>query len=140
MAEGLGVAASMAGLTAIADGIVRKGFRFIKYVKDAGELGKRLVVEVNNLSGILHSLTSVVEGLKEEELNFEQSALVHCIESCYISLAKVQRHFDEALPVAHKPGFERIRWSLKKSHTIGLLLEIDRHKETMILARSLIEM
>jgi hypothetical protein len=44
MADVLGVAASVAGLMTIADVIVRKGFKFIKDVKDAEKSVEKLFV------------------------------------------------------------------------------------------------
>jgi uncharacterized protein Yka (UPF0111/DUF47 family) len=98
MAEVLGVAASVAGLMTIADSIVRKGFKFIKNVKDAEKSVEKLVEGVNNLSGVLHSLNNVVERLEEDEKNVDPSAQIHYIESCYKTLKKVQDLFDEAVP------------------------------------------
>lgn len=140
MAEVLGVASSVTGLMTIADVIVRKGFKFIKDVKDAEELVQRLVDEVNNLSGVLHSLNNVVERLEEDRSSFDPSTQIHYIESCYKTLTKIQRHFDEAVPATPMSRGDKLRWPLKKSHTKELLVEIERHKTTMTLAMSAKEM
>lgn len=58
MAEGLGVAASVAGLIQLADIVVGRGYKFIKAVKDAEKSVKSLVHETNTLSGVLHSLSN----------------------------------------------------------------------------------
>lgn len=73
MAEVIGVADSVKGLVTIADAIVRKGFKFIKDVKDAENSAEKLVEEVNNLSGVLHSLNNVVERLEEDDGNIDPS-------------------------------------------------------------------
>jgi hypothetical protein len=140
MADVLGVAASVAGLMTIADVIVRKGFKFIKDVKNAEESVKKLVDEVNNLSGVLHSLNNVVERLEEDGSNSDPSTQIHYIESCYKTLTKIQGHFDEAVPSMPMSKGDKMRWPLKKSHTKELLVEIERHKSTMALAMGAKEM
>jgi hypothetical protein len=140
MAEVLGVAASVAGLMTIADSIVRKGFNFIKDVKEAEESVEKLVEEVNNLSGVLHSLNNVVERLEEDERTVDPSTRIHYIESCYKTLKKINDHFDEALPATLLSRGQKLKWPLKKAHTKELLDEIGRHKATMILAMGAWEM
>jgi uncharacterized protein YoxC len=140
MAEVLGVASSVSGLMTIADSIVRKGFKFIKDVKDAEKSVEKLVEEVNNLSGVLHSLNNVVERLEEDRHNVDPSTQIHYIESCYKTLMKIQGHFDEAVPATPMSKGAKLQWPLKKSHTQELLVEIDRHKATMNLAMTAREM
>jgi hypothetical protein len=140
MAEVLGVAASVAGLMTIADSIVRKGFKFIKDVKDAEKSVEKLVEEVNNLSGVLHSLNNVVEQLEEDEKDVDPSAQIHYIESCYKTLKKIQDLFDEAVPGVPMSRGDKLKWPLKKAHTKELLDEIGRHKSTMTLAMTAREM
>jgi hypothetical protein len=136
MADVLGVAASVAGLMTIADSIVRKGFKFIKDVKEAEKSVERLVEEVNNLSGVLHSLNNVVERLEEDGGTVDPLTRIHYIESCYKTLKKIQDHFDEAIPATPLSRGEKLKWPLKNAHTKELLDEIGRHKATMNLAMS----
>lgn len=134
MADVLGVAASVAGLMTIADSIVRKGFKFIKDVKEAEKSVERLVEEVNNLSGVLHSLNNVVERLEEDGETADPSTRIRYIESCYKTLKKIQDHFDEAIPATPLSRGEKLKWPLKRAHTKDLLDEVGRHKATMCLA------
>jgi len=140
MAEVLGVADSVKGLTTIADAIVRKGFRYLKDVKDAEKTVEKLVEEVNNLSGVLHSLNNVVERLEEDDPDIDPAAQIHYIESCYKTLKKIQDLFDEVVPTAPLSKRDRLKWPLKKENTKELLVEIGRHKATMILAMTAREM
>ncbi|KAH9208786.1 hypothetical protein DL95DRAFT_345079, partial [Leptodontidium sp. 2 PMI_412] len=140
MAEGLGVAASIAGLLTIADVVVRKGYKFIKNVKEAEESVTKLVEEVNNLSGALHSLNNIIERLEEDHTSFDPSTQIHCIESCYKTLTKIQGHFDQAVPSTPLSKGDKIRWPLKNSQMKELLVEIERHKATMTLAMTAKEM
>ena len=136
MADVLGVAASVAGLMTIADSIVRKGFKLIKDVKEAEKSVERLVEEVNNLSGVLHSLNNVVERIEEDGWVIDPSTRIHYIESCYKTLKKIQDHLDAAVPATPVSRGEKLKWPLKKARTKELLDEIERHKATMSLAMS----
>jgi hypothetical protein len=140
MAEVIGVASSVSGLMTLADIVVRRGYKFIKDVREADETVRKIVDEVNNLSGVLHSLSNVVERLEEEDSRHDPSTQIHYIESCYQTLAKLRDLFDGAMPEAPLSKSEKLRWPLKKSHTKELLVEIERHKATMTLAMSAREM
>jgi hypothetical protein len=142
MAEGLGVAASVAGLIQLADIVVGRGYKFIKSVKDAEKAVKSLVHEVNNLSGVLHSLSNTIQLLEEDEneASFDPTTQVHYIESCYQTLTQIQRHFEAALPSSLLSTRDKFRWPLKQSQTKELLGDIQRHKSTMGLAMSATEM
>jgi hypothetical protein len=140
MAEVIGVASSVAGLMTLADVVVRRGYKFIRDVREADETVRKIVEEVNSLSGVLHSLSNVVERLEEEHSRHDPSTQIHYIESCYQTLTKLRGLFDEAVPEAPLSKSEKLRWPLKKSHTKDLLVEIERHKATMTLAMSAREM
>lgn len=139
MTDTIGVAESLGGLITIADIIVRNGYKYFKEVKDAEKTVKKLIKEVNNLSGVLHSLRNVVEEL-ESDSNFDPSTQIHYVESCQQTLSKIQDHFEKAVPSTPLSRTNRMVWPLKASQTRELLLEIERHKATMILAMSATEM
>lgn len=98
MAEVLGLAASVSGLLTIADIIVRKGFKFIKDMKDAETSVEKLVEEVNNLSRVLYSLSKIVERLKDDGDAIGPSTQIHSVESCYKTFKRIHDLFDEAMP------------------------------------------
>jgi uncharacterized protein YoxC len=140
MGDILGVAASVTGLMSIADIIVRKGFKFLKDVKDAEDSVKKLVAEVNSLSGVLHSLSNVVERLEEDASFTDASTQVHHIESCCQTLLEIQKCFEKAMPTQPLSKLEKLKWPLKASSTKELLLKVERHKTTMALALNAQEM
>jgi uncharacterized protein YoxC len=121
MADVLGVAASVAGLMTIADSIVRKGFKYIKDMKDAERSVQKLVEEVNNLSGVLHSLNNVAERLEEDGRNVDPSAQIHYIESCYKTLKKIQDLFDEAVPVTPLSRPDKVEMAAEESAYDGVV-------------------
>jgi hypothetical protein len=144
MADGLSIAASIAGLISIADIIVRRGFKYAKAVKDADKSVKALIEEVNSLSGILHSLKNVAETLQDDQVAFEPATQIHYVEDSYQTLQKVQKLLDEADPVAGEGRIDstkrKLKWPIAGSRVKELLSEVERHKATMTLAISADEM
>ncbi|KAF4629542.1 hypothetical protein G7Y89_g8607 [Cudoniella acicularis] len=134
MADAIGLASSIAGLLTIADVIVRKGFKYIKDVKEAHESVTKLVEEVNNLSCILHGLNNVAQRLEEDEASLDPSTQVHYIESCYKTLSEILKHFNDAIPAMLMSKSSKMMWPIKKSHIKELLMDVERHKATMTLA------
>ncbi|APA15679.1 hypothetical protein sscle_15g104490 [Sclerotinia sclerotiorum 1980 UF-70] len=64
MAEAFDVASGIAGLISLADAVVRRGYKYMRDVKDAEKYVQSLIDEVNSLSGVLHSLNNVVQELE----------------------------------------------------------------------------
>ncbi|CAG8958257.1 hypothetical protein HYFRA_00000611 [Hymenoscyphus fraxineus] len=142
MAEVLGIAASVAGLLSLADIVVSRGYKFIKAVKDADTSVKTLVMEVNALSGVLHSLNNTAQLLDEDEesASFDPTTQVHYIEACCQTLLKIQENLLVAMPPSPMKVRHKICWPLKQSQTEELLKEMERHKSTMSMAISATEM
>jgi hypothetical protein len=144
MADGLSIAASIAGLISIADIIVRRGYKYVKAVKEADKSVKALIDEVNSLSGILHSLRNVAETLQDDKIAFEPTTQIHYVEECYQTLQKVQKLLEEEDPVAGEGRFDstkrRLKWPISGSHIKELLSEVEKQKATMTLAMSADEM
>lgn len=142
MAEVLGLAASVAGLLSLADIVVGRGYKFIKAVKDADATVKSLVMEVNTLSGILHSLNNTIQLLKEDEkdTSFDPTIQVHYIEACYQTLTQIHRNLEATLPASPINTRHKICWPLKQPQTQELLRDMERHKSTMSLAMNATEM
>jgi hypothetical protein len=138
MADGLSVAASIAGLITIADLIVGRGYRYLKEVKDAeGSIGK-LIAEVNNLAGVLHSLKNIADRFEDDGTTTGTTIQIHYVESCYQALENIQKSLNEADPSKAKnaagKAIKKLRWPLSKSSTTALVMEIERHKSAMTLA------
>jgi exonuclease VII small subunit len=80
----------------------------MKTSKGAEEAVKKLVNEINNLSGVLHSLDNVVERLEAENARFDPSCQIHQIHACYETLSKVEQQFDKAVPKAPLSNWEKL--------------------------------
>ncbi|KAK0120227.1 hypothetical protein ONS95_011633 [Cadophora gregata] len=140
MAEALGVAARVAGLITIADIVVRRGYEFIKLVKDAGETVEKVICEVNWLLGMLHSLQNVARRLEGDARTLDPTMQIKWIEPCYQTLSKIQSHQEKAMAGDTMTRMEKIKWPLRQSATRELLEEIERHKSNIALAMNAKEM
>ena len=138
MADGLSVAASVAGLIQIADIVVRRGYRYIRDVKNAEKSVEQLIDEVNKLSRVLHSLKNVAERCEDEKMEIEPTAQIHHIEACLKTLQIVDTHLDDSNPATKADSMDNIKsklkWPLNRSKVKELLLEVEKHKSVMSLA------
>ncbi|TGO47906.1 hypothetical protein BCON_0259g00150 [Botryotinia convoluta] len=133
MAEALGVASSIAGLVSLADTVVRLGYKYIRDVKDAEKSIQNLVKEVNNLSGVLHSLENMAQALEAQDTSVHSSSKIKHLYSCQIILEKMTDQLQKAIPEV-KSISQKLKWPFKKAVTSELLEEIQSHKVTMNMA------
>ncbi|KAM0126050.1 hypothetical protein ACHAO1_010288 [Botrytis cinerea] len=133
MAEVLGIASSIAGLVSLADTVVRLGYKYIRDVKDAEESVQSLVKEVNNLSGVLHSLENVAQALEAQDTPVHSSNKIINLHSCQITLEKITKQLEKAIPEV-KSTSQKLKWPFKKAAISELLKEIQNHKSTMMMA------
>lgn len=139
----LSVAASIAGLITIADIVVRKGYHYLRDFKGVEKTAKKLIDEVNVLSGILHSLKNVAEYLESDDYQFDPATQIHYVHSCQQSLKRIQEQLDNADPTPAsgvKKLKKKLKWPFEKRKTEEFLAEIEEHKATMTLAMSADEM
>lgn len=138
MADGLSVAASVAGLVQIADVVVRRGYRYIREVKNAEKSVEQLIDEVNKLSGVLHSLKNVAERCEDDKMEIDPTAQIHHIEACLKTLQLVDTHLEHSNPATKAMGMDsiksKLKWPLNKSKVKELMLEVEKHKSVMSLA------
>jgi len=134
MADLFGIVTQLAGLQSLADVIVHKGSKCIKDIKKAKELLTGLVEEVNNLSGVLHSLHNVVQRLEEDGGTLDPTTRINYIESCYKTLDEIHDKFNEDMTTIPNSRHGLMQSLFEESHTKRLLLDIEKYKTTAILA------
>lgn len=144
MADPLSISASIAGLMTIADIVIRNGYKYIRAVRDSDKAVAKLISEVNSLSGILHSLRNIAEGLEGESAPFISTTQVHHVESCYRTLRKINDLLDK-FELSKTKGLldqakQRLRWPLTHSETKALASEVEGHREKLALALNADEM
>jgi hypothetical protein len=128
----------------IADIVIRNGYKYIAAVRDSNKAVASLIYEVNSLSGTLHSLRNIAEGLEGEDAPFVSTTQVHHIESCYRTLRKISELLDK-FELSKTKGLieratQRLRWPLTNSETKTLVSEVSRHRQTLTLALNADEM
>ena len=61
----LSLAASIAGIVGLAESVVRKGYQYLKAVKDCDEDVRKLIVETNVFCGAIDRLAKLVKNEEE---------------------------------------------------------------------------
>jgi hypothetical protein len=100
---------------------------------------KKLIDEVNVLSGILHSLKNVAEYLESDDYEFDPATQIHYVNTCQKSLQRIQEQLDGADPISTsnaKKLKRKLKWPFEKRKTEELLADIEKHKAIMTLAMS----
>ncbi len=90
------VAASIAGLVALADLHYGKILGYVKAVKSAEKEVTSISTEIRDLSGILHSLHLVACQLEND--GFDRTLRVHHGHYCYQTLDKIKGKLDKSFP------------------------------------------
>ena len=137
MADPFSVSASIAGLVTLADVVFRRTFAYVKAVKGASKDISALSSEIGALYGLLNSLRLVSLQLEGED--FESTTRIHHVHSCYETLEKVKTILakDEALSLKDdriEIVKRKLRWPFTSLEVKTLILEIERHKQTLSLA------
>src|SRR5882757_424290 len=121
MADPLSISASIAGLMTIADIVIRNGYKYIAAVKDADKAVASLISEVNSLSGTLHSLRNIAEGLEGDDTPFNSTTQTHHVESCFRTLKKIdvllaKFELSKTKGLVERAA-QRLKWPLTHSET-----------------------
>jgi hypothetical protein len=141
MAEGLGLAANIAGLVSLADSVFRLIYKYVKEAKNAKEVAQELADEMQSTAGILHRLSLLASGLQDGDRLYNPSFKLQHVTSCQQTIARIEKPLLKA-----KADFEsgntlvavrrRLKWPFSVPETRDLILELSRHKETIVLALS----
>ncbi|KAH8593813.1 hypothetical protein B0O99DRAFT_574491, partial [Bisporella sp. PMI_857] len=140
MAEVIGIAGSIAGLVTLADMVVRKGYKYLKEVKNADATLKSIIREVNNLSGVLHSLSNVATVIAAEAAQESSSIQIYSVQRCFETLNSALAILNNELPSMPSSKSSSFRWPKKSANLKEILADIQRHKTTMSLAMNATEM
>lgn len=132
-------ASAVAGLITLADIVISRTYNAIIACKHASENSRKLLREVQALSGILQSLRTLEDKLGAESLQAKISEPQ--ILACQRSLQSMRDKLEQVDPAAE--GISRIqktmrtlRWPISSSDTNDFLAEMERHKATFDLALS----
>ncbi|KAI9687050.1 MAG: hypothetical protein M1822_002460 [Bathelium mastoideum] len=127
MADGLSVAASIAGLVSLADVVVRRLYKYGSEVRGAREEVNKLIVEVSAFYGLLQSLKLLAEELSNET-RFQTLELPF-VYTCQKVLEEIRTKLDK-----HTSTGGRWKWPLSSSETKNLLQGVERQKSTVAVA------
>ncbi|KAK4221973.1 ankyrin repeat-containing domain protein [Podospora fimiseda] len=139
--EIIGVAASIGALVEIADRAYKVVFKYMPAVKNARKDVQRLITEIRNLCGVLHSLKIFAASLEDDDLlgPDPKAFRMQHVESCYHTLSKIRSDLEKVEADMHSKnklrGFQRsLRWPFSEEETTKLLDRVNADKQTMNLA------
>jgi len=140
----LSVTASIAGLIGLADIVIRNGYKYVKKVKEADKAVASLVTEVNLLSGTLHSLRNIAEGLESDTAPIIATTKMQHIDSCQQTLRKVQRILDKIETSKSKGKLyaagKKALWPMAQAEIKEITAEVEKQRTTLSLALNADEM
>ncbi|KAK1955947.1 ankyrin, partial [Colletotrichum sublineola] len=131
MSDPLSIAASIAGLVALADVVFGRVVKYGRGVKEAEKEIQELTKEVNLLAGALSSLSRLARTL-EDEL-FDRNLRMHHIEACNETLADINKKMSKIDKNSIK---DRLKWPFSTRRVKEWLEELSQHKENINLALS----
>lgn len=139
MADPLSIASGIAGLITLADIVIERTYKYIRYCKNAAKDAQRLLVEVQSLLGILNSLR-ILE-LQVSKHAFESKISASQRYQCQKMLEGIIDKLADAIPQAATSKMQKLervlkwRWTSEQSEEV--LSEIERHKSAFNLAVSM---
>ncbi|KAK2034811.1 hypothetical protein LX32DRAFT_633950 [Colletotrichum zoysiae] len=131
MSDPLSIAASIAGLVALADVVFGRLVKYGRGVKEAEKEIRELAKEVNLLAGALNSLSRLARTL-EDEL-FDRNLRMHHIEACNETLAEINKKMSK---IDKDSIRDRLRWPFSTRRVKEWLEELSQHKDNINLALS----
>ncbi|KAL0253403.1 hypothetical protein SLS55_010382 [Diplodia seriata] len=140
MGDPLSVAASIAGLVALADIVFVRAFKYAKEAKGANQEISALANELQSLSGVLHSLHLRISGLGNDEQAHTATYRSDLVDSCIRLLVTVRDKLQEHKPGEQEQGpsrsLRKLKWPFSAKETKSLITDIERHKSTLTMALS----
>ncbi|KAK6346151.1 hypothetical protein TWF730_010483 [Orbilia blumenaviensis] len=142
-------AASVAGLIALSDLVVTKGYQYYSAVKGAIPEINELLLEVTQLYGVLNSLRLVVERLSQCKLGVQQDMIDQAIiKSEYLTTCRNNLNRLKVILAKFDPtdqtklGLLKLKalWPLKAGETQQITRSIQQNKTNILLALQVNEM
>lgn len=139
MADPISIAASVAGLLALADNLVQRTFKYVAAVRQSKTELSNLASELAKLCGVLKGVENVareLEGLPPDTISQSEN-FMDCKQTLEKLNAVLGKHND-----LNEPDFSigklrsKLRWPFTKAETVDLIAEVQRHQQRIELALS----
>jgi len=131
MAEPLSVAASVVGLIALADRVIRVSQYCIDTIKDAPSDVRMILGETISLRAVFESLTDTGSGPATRLLGVDDP-----IEACRRCLTALEALLPQRHGSVRHIAIADLAWPFKAPKARKILAEISQHKATLLLAIS----
>ncbi|KAH7153507.1 ankyrin repeat-containing domain protein [Dactylonectria macrodidyma] len=138
MADGLSIAASVAGIVQLSGTVFKLINKFVKDAKDAPSKVRDLAVQTRNLAGILENLKLLASSLDEESSKYALKAqhLNSCRHTLLTIEKKLRKSQDDFESGKLKALSRRLKWPFEVPETNELLTELAGHCSILQLALS----
>lgn len=138
--EPLSVASGIAGLVTLTDIVIARTWNTVIACKHASKDSRRLLREVQALSGLLHGLASLENRLGEKSLQSQIPS--QQVSECQKTLENIRDKLEKADPkekgISLMQKTKRtLKWPITSAETDEFLAEMERHKSGFDLALSL---
>ena len=143
--EAIGLAASLAGLVALAASVVKAGNSFFHPFHEFTREVESIKREVLQLEGLLHDLQPLVDTIAQNPMaassthaSSQKSELgLREIKSCTETLQEVKRLYEKSLPKENRPVqniAKRFLWPISRDEVQDIIERLERHKSTFTLS------
>ncbi|KAJ0417567.1 hypothetical protein BJY00DRAFT_315856 [Aspergillus carlsbadensis] len=138
MADPISLAASVAGIVALATSIVQGGYKLYNTVKDCPKELNALLGEVSSLNGVLMGLKAVIEGLASSASAPPSVLDLQQLTDCRAALSEIHGILNQLSGASGRTraAGTRVAWLWKQGEVQGLIERLERHKSTFALAIS----
>lgn len=139
MADPFSIAASIAGIIALADIVFTRLVKYSKTASNASDEAKAWAAEINSVGGALNSLSRLTRALEDEP--FDTTLRMHHIDGCYRVLFDINKLLKKAEEDLESPSHftalqRKLKWPLSIDRIKDLMSELARHKASITMAIS----
>lgn len=139
----LSVAASVVGLLSAAAKISSALVTFTKNAKAAPKQAQSVLIEVNDISGILHYVQSFLIGQVAASKSRASMLLVEqvlvTLTGCVITFSELEEILTDLKTDGSMYTLDRIKWARKESKIAGIISRLQNHKTSLNLMLSILE-
>jgi hypothetical protein len=143
--EAIGLAASLAGLVALAASVVQAGCSFYHPFKEFAREVESIKGEVVQLEALLCDLQPLVDTIAQNAMVTSSTPAssqspklgLHEIKACMETLQEVKKLYKKLLPQENRPVqaiAKRFLWPISRDEVQDIMERLERHKSTFTLA------
>ena len=139
MSEPLSIAAGVVGILTAAAQVSTQMIHFMKASRNASVQARHVLIEVNDISGILshlqtflidHSIQEYIESSRMSLLRVDH--IVAIVSGCVMTFSELEKVLD-GLKTADLGAIDSIRWARKETEIMTIIQRLQNHKASLSL-------